>query len=171
MTKIKGMAKLNKAISTELKPFGISKAECGNEFSYDFVDESVSYKIWEDEMGDKWFNEFVAERFNYDAQKYSFIISLLHEIGHHNTDDDIGESVRDFCEKEKIRIATAYENETDYNKKRQLQFQYFNLPDEIMATAWAIDYATAHPKKIKKMFENSMKALKEFYNENLDEEC
>jgi len=164
MAKLKGMKKLNKTISAELKPFGISKAVCSDEYSYNFIDESVNFKLTENEIEDRWFTEFIKERFNYNV-RYPFVISLLHEIGHHKANDEITDAIQDFCENEKERItAEMFNADEDYSKK--LEWQYFNLPDEIMATQWAVTYAIKHPKKIKKMWVKMKKALMNFYKIN-----
>lgn len=163
--KIKGIAKLNKAVSLEVAPFGISKAVCNSdEFFYQFSDESIGYKITVDDSDDL-FDLFLKERFNYEV-KYDFVLSLLHEIGHHKTEEDIDGCVYDFCISEKERIKAEIEEETRADVIKKLQFEYFNLPDEIMATQWAVKYAKEHPKKIKKMWKNIEKALFNFYNLN-----
>ena len=41
-----------------------------------------------------------------------------------------------------------------------------NLTDEKMATAWAVEYARKHPKKIKKMWHKIYPAIIEFYETN-----
>ena len=81
MSKLKGKTKLNKAISAELKPFGISKAELSDEYSYCFEDESIAFKITENGMEDIFFNDFIKERFDYVCA-FPFVLSLLHEVGH-----------------------------------------------------------------------------------------
>jgi hypothetical protein len=39
----------------------------------------------------------------------------------------------------------------DLKHGKELEYQYFNLPDEIMATQWAVWYAENHTKQIEKM--------------------
>ena len=164
MTKIKGYKKLNKVVSAPLKQFGIKKAVCGDIYCYCFDSEKIYFKLTVDRE-DRLFNEFVKERFNYDVKEYGFIISLLHEVGHHKNNDDVDGDVYDFCLKEKNRIETEIKNATRL-KYKKLQCQYFNLPDEIMATAWAVNYAKKHPKKIKKMWHKIQPAILKFYTKN-----
>ena len=167
MAKVKGARILNKAISNELSSFGIKKAVCTDCYSYLYDKETVTFKLTENEVEDLWFTEFIKDRFNYDV-RFPFIMSLLHEVGHHKNNDDIDGSIYDFCMSEKERIENEMENaDDDYSKK--LEWQYFNLPDEIMATKWAVDFAIAHPKKVKKMWKNAQKALMDFYEKNLDD--
>lgn len=167
MAKIKGMKKLNKAVSAQLAPFGISKAVCTDEYSYVFTDEKITFKLTENTLPDIWFSEFIKERFDYTV-KHSFIISLLHEVGHHKTDDSIDDIIYEFCRSEKERI-TAAMKDADEKESKKLEWQYFNLPDEIMATQWAVNYAKKHPKKIEKMWNNLVIELQEFYKKNLDD--
>ncbi len=163
MTELKGKDKLNKAISKELKPFGISSANLSDEYSYYFDDESVTFKLTS-AVEDAWFNEFIAERFNYICE-VPFVLSLLHEVGHHKANDEIEGAIYDFCTTEKERIEEEMKTaNADYSKV--LEWQYFNLPDEIMATQWAVNYAKKHPKKIKKMWERMKVNILAFYIEN-----
>lgn len=165
MAKIKGLKKLNKTISKELTPFGIKKAFLSDEYSYIFSSKQITFKLTEDTLEDDWFNEFIQERFDYDV-RYPFIISLLHEVGHHKTDEQIQNELYNFCFEEKERINKEMESVTTVEDAKRLEWQYFNLPDEIVATAWAVKYAKANPKKVKKMWEKTQKALFKFYDKN-----
>ena len=167
MAKVKGAKVLNKAITEELSTFGIKKAVCTDTYSYLYDKEMVTYKLTENTAEDKWFIEFIKERFDYNV-RYPFIMSLLHEVGHHKANDDVCGEVYDFCIEEKKRIEKEIQT-ANAEETKKLEWQYFNLPDEIMATKWAVDYAKAHPKKIKKMWEKSQKALLDFYKKNLDD--
>lgn len=161
----KGKKVLNKVVSNELATFGIKKAFCGNEYSYDFDSKTVTFKECENGIEDVWFTDFIKERFNYDV-RYPFIMSLLHEVGHHKNNDDVVGAVYDFCISEKERIIYESMSAEDEQTAKNLSWQYFNLPDEIMATAWAVDYARKHPKKIKKMWKKMRVALLDFYEKN-----
>jgi len=163
MCELKGMTELNLAVTKVLAPFGISKALLSDTYEYRYVDESVLFKLTE-EIEDDFFNEFIAERFNYKC-KYPFIISLLHEVGHHKANDEIEGAIYEFCIREKARICEEMET-ADEKRAKELEWQYFNLPDEIMATQWAVNYAIRHPKKIEKMWERTLIALKQFYEIN-----
>lgn len=167
--KVKGVKKLNKVVSAQLKPFGISKAKLGAEYSYTFADKSVRFTIAEG-VEDELFKEFVLERFNYHISS-DFIFSLLHEVGHHKTDKIISDDIFAICAREKVDIdkrlqATEDDNEAEI---RKINYQYFNLPDEFLATAWAVNYAKKHPKKCAKMWRKCEKALHKFYAKNLTE--
>ena len=166
MAKVKGLRKLNKVISAEVAPFGISKAFYDTTgYTYYPDSEKIGYQITEGEP-DEFLNDFIKERFGYTVEN-QFIISLLHEIGHHKNNDDIDGDVYEFCISEKERISNELAYAKNKKERRKLNYQYFNLPDEIMATSWAVAYAKKHPRKIKKMWKNCEKGLHDFYRINL----
>ena len=162
--KLKGMKKLNKAISAQLNSFGVAKAELGEEFCCYIEDNIIDYSLVYSDV-DLWFNEYVMETFGYKVD-YTFIISLLHEIGHINTIDDISDKAYNRCLKKKEKIYQALKEDVTEQEEKKLHFKYFNLTDEKMATAWAVEYARKHPKKIKKMWHKIYPAIIEFYNTN-----
>ena len=90
----------------------------------------------------------------------------MHEVGHSKTDAQIQDELYDFCFKEKERIDKEMQLVETIEEAKKLEWQYFNLPDEIVATAWAINYAKTYPKKVEKMWRKSQKALLKFYNKN-----
>lgn len=163
--KLKGTKKLNKTISAQLKPFGIPCAYLGTEYSYFPNNDKIEFKITEDEIGDQLFIDFIKDYFNYDVQ-YSFIISLLHEVGHFYTYNELEEDVQDFCTDEKEKIDKAMENAETYEEVKELMYKYFTLPDEIVATEWAVNFAENNPKVLDKMWHKCYNALGEFYEKN-----
>jgi hypothetical protein len=165
MSKLIGVTKLNKAITKELKQFGVSEAKLSDEYAYYFDDESVTYKITENDLSDMFFTSFIKERFDYTCP-YPFVLSLLHEVGHHKANDEIEGAIYEFCIAEKERITALIEQESDMDKVQAYEYQYFNLPDEIMATQWAVNFAKAHPKKIANMWHRMKEALFKFYADN-----
>ena len=54
----------------------------------------------------------------------------------------------------------------DADTTKNLEWQYFGLPDEALATEWAVDWCKNHPKKVLKIMSKSLKALNKFYNKN-----
>ena len=165
--RIRGRKKLNKAILAEVAPFGIQSAKLSNEYAYYYEDESISYKLDCGAIEDEWFNEFLIERFGYRCKgnAESFVLSILHEVGHHKANDEIEGAILDFCNTEKERIDREMQD-ADSEQSKVLEWQYFNLPDEIMATQWAVNYAKSHPRKVKKMIERLRASLMEFYMVN-----
>ena len=166
MAKVKGAKKLNETVTKQLKPFGIKKAVCANEYAYYFDKDMVTFKLTENTFEDKLFKKFIEKRFGYKV-KYPFIISLLHEVGHSVNNEEIVDSLYEFCIAEKKRIEEEMQT-ADAKRSKELEYEYFNLPDEIMATAWAVDFAKNNPKKVEKMWKKCEKGFHKFYAKNLD---
>lgn len=148
---LKARKKLNKAVSAQLAPFGINKAKYTGEYSYSFEKNRVDFKVDNSAIEDKWYNEFLLERFRYTPTN-DFIMSLLHEIGHAKANENIVDDIYEFCINEKARIGIEMMVAEDEKTGRALSFQYFQLPDEIMATQWAVNYAEAHENEIEEMW-------------------
>ena len=165
MAKVKGIKKLNSSLTKVFKPFGIKKVWCGKEYEYNRVEQTIQFKLTEDALEDMWFQEFIYENFKYDIE-YPFIISMLHEVGHHKTDDDIDFKVYKQCLKTKERIDFEMEKAKDIQECKKLEWEYFGIPEEFLATQWAVQYAKHHPKKIKQMWSKCYKALYRFYKIN-----
>ena len=165
MKKLKGIKKLNKAISKELKPFGIPCAFMGTEYQWYIDTDKIEFKITENEIGDQLFVDFIKDYFGYDVE-YSFIISLLHEVGHSFTYNNLDDEEINFCDDEKERIDKEMEKAKTYEDVKELMYQYFTLPDEIVATEWAVNFAENNPQLIEKMWRKCYNALGKFYEDN-----
>ena len=159
---LKARKKLNKAVSAQLAPFGIKKAKYTGEYSYSFKKNRVDFKVDNSAIEDKWFNEFLLDRFGYKVTN-DFIISVLHEIGHAKANENIIDDILEFCLNEKARIGIEMMVAEDEETGRALSFQYFSLPDEIMATQWAVAYAETHKNEIEEMW----KAIEPYYKKYL----
>jgi hypothetical protein len=159
MKKKKLKKKINKTVTAYLKPLGIAKAKLKDEYSYYYDKDMVTFKIDkadEEYYADIWFRDFLADRFSFkiDTPILDFIMSLLHECGHAIANEEIEGAIYEFCQNEKLRISveTMVAIEADnLELGKQLEYQYFNLPDEIMATQWAVWYAENHTGQIEKM--------------------
>lgn len=166
MAKLKGRKKLNKAITELVKPFGISKAKLGTEFAYYFNDEHIEFQITCDDWTDRLFDEFVEKEFNF-KNPYPFVLSILHEIGHHNTVDEIDEETYSYILDRKEQIDKIVQNKKNSRKKKiKANLEYFRLPDEYAATKWAVDYFRQHSTECDKMYKKACKALCKFYKKN-----
>lgn len=169
MSKVKGMKKVNKKVTKIFrKEWGIRKVALGDDFEYNFIKDRIRFKITF-AIEDKFFDKFIEERFGIKLNaESSFILSLLHEIGHRENNDDIGGSVYQFCLDEKARIESDLQSNPDltFDEMYALETQYFNLPDEIMATTWAIQFLEENPKKVLKIHKKISKILRKFYKNN-----
>lgn len=168
MAKIKGITKLNKSLTKLFrKEFGISEVKISNEYEYNFVLDRIKFKITHT-IEDTIFNAFIAQhygmRFSIDA---GFLFSLLHEVGHAKTGDDINDEEYQYAQKQKelINERMAFAGD-DIEEITKIELDYFLLPDEILATDWAINYLKENPKKSKKIYKKIQKMLRKFYKKN-----
>ena len=170
MDKLKGVRKLNNAITKIFEGFETGRFKLTDTYQYSMYDYSIRYRITEGHIEDIWFNEFVKERFGYTV-KNTFIFSILHEIGHHKTIEDVYESdiIYNYCMNEKNRIDAEMQT-AGSKKSKKLEWEYFNLPDEIVATEWAVTYARTHQSELRIIWEKVTEALAEFYEKNNVEE-
>ena len=74
------------------------------------------------------------------------------------------------CLNEKEKIAKEINETDDREQIKLINYKYFSLPDEIMATSWAVDYMKKHPRIIAKMWDEMWSAILNFYEKNNLEE-
>lgn len=158
---------LNTLITTELRCFGIERAILGREFEYEYETDVITFCIVPD-YTDRYFSQFLEDRFDYE-DKYPFVMSLLHEIGHKENNDDIEGDVYAFCIGEKYKIAKDINECNDDDRLQKLYYRYFTLPDEIMATAWAVNYIKKHIKQVKKWEQMFQTAIEEYMSDRTNE--
>ena len=135
------------------------KSTYGGEFEYNYEDEVVTFTDMNTDTTDEVYRAYVLERFGYKIE-HPFAFSVLHELGHCFNNDwnygpfkefDYDNTVSNFCveqKKEVDKLLKEAETKPNYVElyKKILFERYFNLPDEIMATDWAIKYAKRHLK-------------------------
>ena len=81
---------------------------------------------------------------------------LLHELGHICTDDNVSEW--DALK----RIERREEIHQQYHTRREINFAYFQMPDEMAATNWAIEWLQdPEPRRMAKAFEKKFFACLE----------
>ena len=141
--KLKGTKKLTAQMDSFLRPFGV-KSLLGKDFAYYPVTEQVQFTIVMEERADRVFAQFIAETFQYKV-KDMFLFSLLHEVGHHLTLEDFEDDEIEKEWKHKSKIEWEIDD-TNYDEKLM---EYFNLPSEYAATAWAVSYMRDHEKSFK----------------------
>ena len=125
---------LEKRISKFLKPFGIKRAKCGKSFFYHPASGTVHFTIlrYDD---DKELIDFVNEKYGVDIEPFYFIFSLLHEVGHHFTIDQLTEEQW---------AQEAFMRELVFPNREYEHKIYFDLPAEDLADRWAIEYIDQH---------------------------
>jgi hypothetical protein len=172
-TKIIGFRTLNKKITEAFKQmldddinirFRWSETPC-----YRCDKNIIEYGLLEGSKEDIWFNEFIEERFGYKVEN-TFMITMLHEIGHLMTIDDIDGIAYEFCLREKERIEAEMQKAKTLKQEKILEWQYFSLPDEIVASAWAVEFIRDNEELVNAIWAMCLTAIHEFYAKNITEE-
>lgn len=176
---LNGLGKLNKAVSALLKSFGIKRAFADEEFVYYYPDKdanredrkklpAISFSIVESDF-DTFILQFVEEQFNYTCIN-AFMLSLLHEVGHHKTFQDISQEESTYCDDMKVIINNKIEalDNPNFEDLKPLRVEYLLLPDEYKATEWAVNYIKENEKQVVEMWNKIENALFDFYAKNLD---
>lgn len=162
--KYKGIKKLNKTVSEVLAPFEIMGAVMDCCYSYDFEGQFITFNPFET-CEDDFFSNFVEKKFEM-KDTMPILTSFLHEVGHHKTCDFLTEEEWDYSFRRKKKIFKKIEKAKAKKKIEKIQWEYFNLPDELAATEWAVNYIKTHPKKAKKINAEIEKAFEEFRKNN-----
>ncbi len=104
-------------------------------FAHNFCADISEYKIYVEDYAhpkeDELIQTFVREQFN--IQMEPFLIGLLHEIGHLMTYEAELDEQRTIMY---ALLAFAYD-ESEHEKYSNI---YFNIPAELAATSWAVEY-------------------------------
>lgn len=115
----------------------LRKGDNGTEFDYE---EDIIYYDPKPDPFDKCFMRHVKEKHLFPiGDRYSFRLwSILHELGHYfNPDEEEDEFGKALCAITPKEIAL---------ESKEIQDLYYDSPDEIAATAWAIEWIEQHPK-------------------------
>lgn len=160
MSKLKGTKEINKILNKFLEPFDCI-ADIGPDFCYWSGSSRIDYTLVVSENQDKWFKEFahsLMPELNCDI----FLLSLMHELGHHETIDDIED------DEELWRACWEVKKELNSKEERTKEdnFTYFNLPDEKMATEWGLHYMKTHPAEISELWNQLQPAILKCYQLN-----
>lgn len=162
--KIKGVNKLENTINKFLAPFELT-SQLSSDFSYEFMNDKVNFSLTVAEHSSKYFQEFVHSLCD-EIEADTFLISLLHEVGHAETWDDLEDEDIVYSDDMKNFIQKELAAGVSEARRRELYFEYFNLPDEIAATTWAIEYIKENAKQLVFDWENISSAIIEFFKTN-----
>ena len=125
------------------------KIKCGDRFIYwnDGTNEVINYSVESfDKESEKEFNNYIEKTYGVDMSKYSFIFSLLHEVGHYMTIEQVD-----------------VENENLLRQLIQDNSAYFNLESEKLANDWAFWYFTSCYNECKRFTKKVLPLIKHFY--------
>ena len=156
---LKGINEINVLINEFLEPFDLT-AELGTDFDYCFLENKIHYALVVGDISSKLFIENAEVRFP-EAHADIFLWSLLHEIGHSETLDDLEDGVEELC----MEIKRGINEHTDWSIEHRHMI-YFNCPDEYAATDWAGEYIITHNNELTIFWNKLQKAINNFYELN-----
>lgn len=167
--KLHGIKKMNKQISKVFcQATGVYIPMFFNTDFYYLPDShKIEYTLLISEKADFNFTQFFKKQFNLIINNNIelFCMSVLHEIGHYMTYDNIGDDDYFLSKQEQEIINQQIEENPDNN---DIYSQYFYLPIEILANTWAADFVLNNPIKFHILVTEVSNILKKFYKKNLD---
>lgn len=145
--------KITKALQKFLIDNGFDAVvECDNDFNYYNSSSTITYALIVAKNSAKWIKEFAFSRgLKYDCG--DFLLPFFHELGHHETMFLLEDEEEEYTNSVKKTLGSS---KKDY-------FTYFNLPDEVMATDWAINYINNNKDKLQKLAIELQTLLSEYY--------
>jgi len=155
---MKGLSKVEKIVNEFLEPFGLTGV-LDTDFYYLYEEDEVHYAFATPERSFLAFLENAEKRFP-QVHADIFLWSLLHEIGHSETGDDLTEDEEEYSMKEKDRI---FQGAVPEDEQDEL---YFSLPDEYAATDWAGHYMMEHAEEVKEFWVKFQSAYQRFLTLN-----
>lgn len=135
----KSVEKLNNAIEKFFADLGYEEIRCflDMDFAYYFDTEEISYTLFELPYADIGFKQYLEKNFPKMPECSIFVISLLHELGHHLTFNDISEKKYNKCWEEKQNLKNMPTDTPEQIIARQ--FKYCGIYDEKIATEKAVE--------------------------------
>ena len=143
---MKLISEFNKSLSLWFNAHGITNLEFveGEDFCYYPSLHTVQWGMLTAEKTDNNFRQFFHE---YGARGIdnTFIISLLHEVGHYMT-------IHYFDQIDLENDAVAKDNRLS-DGTIDTNYWYWELPIEIAANMWAINWMNEHPAETQELYE------------------
>jgi len=134
-------------------------AEIGTDFSFWSDTDTISCALV---INDTHMNLFqkVADELGIEYTCDNFLLSFFHELGHFETLDEINERTYKASQRKKAKLETKeVYTEKDY-------MTYYHLPEEIIATQWAVDFINENPNKVAKFWNGLQPLILKFYEVN-----
>lgn len=94
--------------------------------------------------------EKLIKELGYKGNANVITIAFLHELGHHFTIKEFDELERESDNEQRKLLYTWIDGDDETMTDIGLEL-YYRLPQEIRATQWAINFATKHPIKTKRL--------------------
>ena len=148
--KLKGVKPINKCLNKFLAEWGLT-AVMGTDFAYLYKRNVVVWTPVVSVKNDTDFQNFF-ESLGCIVKCDVFLYSILHEIGHSQTFDDLSEA--------------DYAYSLDRKSQEISNDEYFRLPDELAATMWAVDFLNNNVDKVRVWWEELQPLFYDFYQKN-----
>ena len=149
--KLRGIAEINDYIESYLAKWDLY-ACIDTDFAYDPTIDTVFWSVVVSEENDKAFKEFF-KKLGCNVETDVFVYSIFHEIGHSQTLEILSDMDYNYSQDRKA----------DPNISNE---EYFNLPDEIIASQWAVEYINNNIDEVKTFWSGLQVLLKKFYKRN-----
>lgn len=142
-------------------------AAMGSDFCYWPSKNLINYSIIVAEKGTDYFMEN-WHNLTPEMKIDPFLAALMHEIGHYMSEGELTTEEEFYSIDRRHQIATDLRalSAEDKEKERQYYYEYFALPEEELATNWAITYIRTHQQKINAFWQKLQAAIMEFYKVN-----
>ena len=139
---------ITKVLNDFLAPFEC-EARLGTDFAYYTDDSSITYALLVRDESEEAFQKFVEKLFP-NIHAPIFLWSILHELGHHETEDEFEDD-----EWEDYMALTSMDISNEV---------YFELDIERAATVWAGEYIQSHVDEVAELWNKLQPAIKNFYS-------
>ena len=153
-----GINEVTEIINQFLEPFECT-AELSTDFEYFYLDNVIGYTFFNIQQDSKDFSASV-ERLHPNLNCDIFLWSLLHELGHCETMDDLTDE--EYAESKLIK--------DQIGKSEMDKLAYYDCPDEKYATEWAVEYANTHVNELRNFWNRLQPAILNVYKLNSVEE-
>jgi hypothetical protein len=127
----------------------------------------IRYALFVEDVQDEAFLTF-AKSLAPDIECDIFLLSLLHELGHHETEDDYDLDYQ-LDEYDRLCATMSLVRELDADNVdaiAKIALEYFQLPWEQAATEWALNYMRDNKAEVAAFWKKLSKAIKRVYRLN-----
>ena len=151
MYMLKGIIEIDNIINEFLGQFDCT-ATIGTDFEYIYTESLIHYTFVVSGKSEIQFMNSI-NRCNPKVTCDIFLWSILHELGHHETIDDLTDD----------DAYISYWIKCMVNEKLMDENEYYDCPDEKAATEWAVSYANSHIEELSNLWIKLQAAIMNFY--------
>ena len=149
---------LNKKLEEFFSEYDIELTfRVSEEFAYFYDKDVVNYSLTTLGKQDVYFKKFFYKLDNRIKDIDIFMLSILHEVGHSQTLNNID----DILYEQEQRVKATLDG-----SKKADNYIYFGLPSEIAATLRAIDFIIDNSKELAELWTELQNHIMQFYKDN-----